>query len=232
VAIFFVEENRMLFEKDYDLFMQDHLKHQSGESKRRLKEGHGHAEKLFLEKVWWPSFGNFLHLHPEFEVQDFKDGYRFLDFAYILPSFRACFEIDGYGPHWRDANRRQFADHLTRQNHLIIDGWKVIRFAYDEVNERPRHCQQIIQQLMGRWLGEMKASEYLTSDEKEIMRLAARTAKPITPGEASAKLKICRKTAQKLLHQLAEKHIFNKIGGSVRTRAFQLNPNKWNDDIL
>lgn len=31
-------------------------------------EGHNHAERLFLEKVWWPAFENFLHLYPEYEI--------------------------------------------------------------------------------------------------------------------------------------------------------------------
>jgi very-short-patch-repair endonuclease len=220
----------MLFKNAYELFMQEHLKARTGEAKRRLKEGHKHAEKLFLDKVWWPAFGSFIHLHPEFEVQDFKDGHRFLDFAYIRPTFRACFEIDGYGPHLRDVDRRQFADQLNRQNHLIIDGWKVIRFAYDEINERPRHCQQTIQQLMGRWLGETKISVAMTSDEKEIIRLATRVMESITPGEVSAQLGIGRRKAQRLLHQLADKQILSKSGGgSARIRSYQLNSNRVDD---
>jgi hypothetical protein len=215
----------MSFESAYRSFVDEQLKDREGESKRRLMKGSGHAEKLFLEKVWWPSFGNFHYLYPEFEVLDFKDGYRYLDFAYIRANFRACFEIDGYGSHWRDTDRRQFADHLYRQNHLIIDGWRVIRFSYDDVLEHPRRCQQMIQQLIGRWLGEVETKVELTYVEREIFRMAVKSMKPITPGEVGTHLGVCSRTAQKLLRQLLDKQVFSKVGeSSRRIRAYQLNP--------
>jgi predicted DNA-binding protein (UPF0251 family) len=217
----------MVFDEAYDQFILYHLKHRKGEAKRRIKEGLGHAEKLFLEHVWWPAIGNFNQLYPEFEIQDFQDGFRYLDFAFIRESFRICFEIDGFGPHSRDANRKQFADHLLRQNHLIIDDWKVIRFAYDDVYERPRRCQQIIQQMMGHWFGDTKPKVTLTSDEKEIIRLAKQKEKPITPSEVSIQLGVCRRTAQKLLHQLLTKQLFTAAGdGSKRIRSYRLRPTR------
>lgn len=63
--------------------MQLQLQTRSGESQRRLQDGHGHAEKLFLEQVWWPAVGRFDFLHAEYPISDFKDGDRYLDFAYI-----------------------------------------------------------------------------------------------------------------------------------------------------
>ncbi|MEF3304851.1 hypothetical protein [Paenibacillus sp. GYB003] len=140
----------MTFESEYEAFLLRHAKMGPSERLRRLQEGHGHAEKLFLQHVWWPAIGHFDHLHPEYEVHDIKDGTRFLDFAYIRTPYKVCFEIDGYGPHSRDASRRQFADNLLRQNHLVIAGRKVIRFAYDDIQEKPRRCQQ----LLGKWFGD------------------------------------------------------------------------------
>ena len=77
-----------------------------------------------------------------------------MDFAYIRPAIQICFEIDGYGPHLKNISRWQFSDNLERQNQLVIDGWTVIRFSYDQVKEKPRRCQQIVQQVIGRWLGD------------------------------------------------------------------------------
>ncbi|MNZ35745.1 hypothetical protein D3C78_531490 [compost metagenome] len=68
------------FEEEYTRFIEQHLKLRVGESARRLQAGHGHAEKLFLENVWWLAIGHFEHLHPEYEVMDYKDGFRYLDF--------------------------------------------------------------------------------------------------------------------------------------------------------
>jgi hypothetical protein len=39
-----------------------------------LERGHAHGEKLFLQNVWWPMFSHFDHLHPEYEVLDWR-GY-------------------------------------------------------------------------------------------------------------------------------------------------------------
>jgi hypothetical protein len=180
----------MSFEQAYEEFIGSYLRKRKGERRRRLKEGHDHAEKLFLKQVWWPAFGQFAYLHPEFEVFDFKDGSRFLDFAYVRPFFKAAIEIDGYGPHWREMSRRQFSDQLVRQNHLVIDGWQVIRFSYDDVNEKPRVCQQTLQQLMGRWLGEEKSTEPAECMEKEIARLALRLCRPLTPHDVCEHLGI------------------------------------------
>ena len=138
----------MGFEEEYQSFMDSHLQARTGERLRRLQEGHNHVEMLFLKQVWWPSFNHFQYLHPEYEVNDFKDGNRYLDFAYIRPAIKICFEIDGYGPHLRNITRWQFSDSLERQNQLVIDGWTVIRFSYDQVKEKPRRCQQIVQQVM------------------------------------------------------------------------------------
>jgi hypothetical protein len=95
----------MACEEACELFIRQHLKLRKGEAKRRLQDGHGHAEQMILRQVWWPAFGHFDYLYPEYEIQDYLDGFRYLDFTYIKTSFRACFEIDGYGPHWRDVNR-------------------------------------------------------------------------------------------------------------------------------
>jgi hypothetical protein len=73
------------FEEEYEKFVHYHLKQRKGERMRRLKEGHGYAEKLFAERVWWPAFEKFRDLHPEYEVFDFKDGHRYLDYAFIRP---------------------------------------------------------------------------------------------------------------------------------------------------
>jgi very-short-patch-repair endonuclease len=139
------------FEKEYAAFMQKHHKIRKGERARRLLEGHRHAEKLFLEQVWWPAFGHFENLHPEYEVSDFRDGNRYIDFAYIKHSLRVAIEIDGFGPHAAQISRNQFSDHRIRQNHLTIDGWRILRFSYDDVSDKPRMCEQMLQQFMGRW---------------------------------------------------------------------------------
>ncbi|WP_282941404.1 DNA-binding response regulator [Paenibacillus sp. RC67] len=165
----------MSFHSAYQEMIKRHEQKRTGERLRRLNERHGHAERMFMEHVWWPAFRDFENLHPEYEVQDFRDGVRFLDFAYVRGPLRLAIEIDGFGPHYQKMSRTQFSDQWIRQNHLIIDGWKVLRFSYDDVNDRPRMCAQLLQQFMGIWVTrKIEKAGLLTIEEKEIIRMAVR----------------------------------------------------------
>ncbi|MGO4110128.1 hypothetical protein [Paenibacillus sp. YAF4_2] len=93
-----------------------------------------------MQKVWFPAFSQFDCLHPEYEIVDFRDGKRYLDFAYIRSPLRLAIEIDGYNSHAAGISRWQFSDHLVRQNHLVIDEWNVLCFSYDYVKDKPRMC--------------------------------------------------------------------------------------------
>jgi hypothetical protein len=53
------------FEDCYREFLAFHEQNRSGERRGRLVRGHGFAEKLLLQNVWWPVFGTFRNLHPE-----------------------------------------------------------------------------------------------------------------------------------------------------------------------
>ncbi|WAH36952.1 PDDEXK family nuclease [Alicyclobacillus dauci] len=148
----------MSFDRAYKSFIKSHLRHRNGARKARIESGLHHAEKMLLENVWWPAFHQFDSLYPEYEVQDFKGGYRYIDFAYIQQQFRVAIEIDGIGPHLKGISQSQFSDHYQRQNHLVIDGWHILRFTYSDVRHRPRICQQNIQQLLGRLTGSSTVS--------------------------------------------------------------------------
>nr|WP_251025929.1 BlaI/MecI/CopY family transcriptional regulator [Bacillus sp. ISL-47] len=202
--------------------MNAHLQARAGERLRRLQEGHSQAERMFLKQVWWPLFYHFRYLHPEYEVNDFKDGKRYLDFAYIRPAIRICFEIDGYGPHLKNISRWQFSDSLERQNQLVIDGWTVIRFSYDQVKEKPRRSQQIVQQVIGRWLGDELDQTSLSFVEKEVLRLAIRKREAIFPLEVQKYLKLSDKTVKKVLSQLVDKNMLIPATGTMRIRSYRL----------
>ncbi|MGG4165906.1 DNA-binding response regulator [Rossellomorea vietnamensis] len=212
----------MGFEEDYQAFLNIHIQERNGERLRRLQEGHNQAEILFLKQVWWPSFFHFQYLHPEYEIDDFKDGKRYLDFAYIRPAIRICFEVDGYGPHLKNISRWQFSDSLERQNQLVMDGWTVIRFSYDQVKEKPRRCQQVVQQVIGRWLGYELDQTTLSYAEKEVLRLAIQKGKTISPKEVEKYMKISDKTVKKLLSQLVEKKMLIPSSGIKRIRSYRL----------
>lgn len=216
----------MDFSEAYDEFLAGHCKRRSGERLRRLERGHGHAEKRFLVAVWWATFRQFSHLHPEYEIHDYRDGYRYLDFAYIQPHLRIAIEIDGLGPHWRNISSWQFDDHCQRQNHLVIDGWYVLRFTYNQINEQPRLCQQAIQQMLGRWLNSATSLSQLTIFERETVRLAAKSILPITPKDVCLQLDIGSDYAQRLMRGLARKQWLQPASGSVRIRSYNLHDSR------
>ncbi len=199
----------MDFETAYMQFMAKHKKARQGESLRRLTEGHGHGEKLLLENVWWPAFQNFDNLYPEYEVSDFKDGSRYLDYAFIVDFVMLDIEFDGFNSHAKDISRTKFSDNLMRQNHLILDGWKILRFSYDDVADRPRMCQQILQQFMGRWVNGKKADQIasLSAEERDILRLAFRRSQKLYVMDVCHCLGIGDKKARKLLHGLLDKSL-------------------------
>lgn len=215
------------FEDAYETFINAHVKSRSGPGEKRIKEGLEHAEKLFLKNVWWPAFHHFHALHPEYQIHDFKDEHRYIDFAFIQPKFRIAIEIDGIGSHWREITQDQFCDHCQRQNHLIIDGWRVLRFAYKDVHERPRLCQQAVQQLIGRLTNDSGGiPKTLKVMDREILRLALGTDRPITARDVTDRVQVGRKAATQHLKSLADKGWLEPASGSIRTRSYRIHPSR------
>ncbi|MFB9328821.1 DNA-binding response regulator [Paenibacillus aurantiacus] len=210
------------FKIAFEEWLARHRIQRKGEGRNRIVNGLGHAENLFLEKVWWPAFGQLAGLHPEYEIRDFRDGSRFIDFAYIRGGMRIGIEIDGYGPHWRDLSRWQFADHLMRQNQLVIDGWLVIRFAFDDVCEKPRRCQQALQQLFGKWGSEQEEEALLNSYERDVLRLALQQ-EQISVRMASEYLRVTTVQARRLLRMLKDKRLIVPVNqNSRRVRYYKM----------
>lgn len=216
------------FQIAYDAFIAAHLAKREGNRLRRLKEGLGFAESSFLRYIWWKLFENFTDLHPEYEVKDFRDGTRFLDFAFLRHTLKLAIEIDGYGPHYNDLSRVQFSDQLIRQNHLVLDGWKVLRFSFDDVKNRPRMCEQIIQQLIGKYFADLYIqTNSLTFMEKEIIRLANTLERPIKPLDVQNLLHFGQGKAQRILKDMSAKEFLMPAGqGTSRIRSYSLNQAK------
>src|SRR5690606_19843686 len=123
------------FEQAHAAWLADHLRRRTGERRNRLERGHAHAEKLFARNVWWELKGSFDHLHPEYEVSDWRGRPYFADFCYKLGRQKLLIEIKGYAPHVRDQDRRGFSMELNRETFLTGIGYTVISFSYDDVSE-------------------------------------------------------------------------------------------------
>jgi len=213
------------FETHYSAWMKKQIDASEGERRRRLRE-HGYLERKLLQNVWWPAVGSFEYLHAEYEIADFKDGARFLDFAYILMPHKICLEADGFGPHARHTDRYKFSDDLMRQNHLVIDDWRVLRFSSDDIEHHPRKCQQIVLQLLGRLFGGGDPYVGLPVMKREILRYAACSADPVRPAEIVKLLGVGDKYARKLLRELTVDGYLEPVNGSRRIRSYRLNRSK------
>ncbi|REE70512.1 hypothetical protein A8990_13067 [Paenibacillus taihuensis] len=222
------------FEHAYARMMESAVMSSSQERKRRIVE-HDQAEKLFLQNVWWPAVGSLEDLHPEFEVQDLKGMARFADYAY-LPSlpFRLLIEIDGFGPHWRDVTRWRFADDLQRQNHLLIDGWYLLRFAYDDLAEKPRRCQQTLLMAIAKWGGITRGIAHnLDVYERALLHLMQQHWGEITPTAAAEKLAICKRRATIGLQSLVRRGVLNAIVSSKgRNMRYKMSSSNWNSSLI
>ncbi|WP_127580136.1 DNA-binding response regulator [Paenibacillus koleovorans] len=216
------------FEHAHKEWMDLHLKQRKGEAKRKLKSGHGYAEQEFLKRVWWPAFGTLNFLHPEYEVIDYFDGKRYIDFTYIRSGVKISIEVDPFGKHYDKMDRRQYSNQWVRHMHLVNDRWTIIRISLDDVKERPRLWQQLFQQLMGLLFGEgdlLTATTELTALERDIIRLAMRIERPIKLADVQLTIQRGYDMARKYLRQLEEKEWLLPQGrGKQRTHFWRLNP--------
>ncbi|MFC5407432.1 hypothetical protein [Cohnella soli] len=134
---------------------------------------------------------------------------------------------DGFDSHARKISLTGFDDDRIRQNHLVIDGWKVLRYTHNMVKERPRLCQQMLQQFIGtvygkRGLGEQTRGR-LSSEEKDIVRLALQLRRPVAPIDVRRLLDVESQKARRLLRGLLAKGTFVAAGnGQRRVHAYRL----------
>ncbi len=159
------------FDQQYELWMHTNILNER--NPRRLEilhKGLGHGTVEFLRSVWFPAIGNFNDLHPEWEVRDFSNGYRYLDLAYMPGGARGGIEIQGYGPHARDLDVRRFKDLCRRHCLLALDGWTFLPIAYPSIVDEPKQCQQLILSFVGR---------FVASDVPASFKLAGGRSRPI-----------------------------------------------------
>lgn len=210
------------FDQQYELWIHSNILNEK--NSRRLEilhRGLGHGTIEFLRSVWFPAIGNFNHLHPEWEVRDFSNGYRYLDLAYMPGDARGGIEIQGYGPHARDLDVRRFKDLCRRHCLLALDGWTFLPIAYPSIVDEPKQCQQLILSFVGRFVAsDVPAS--LSWLEAEAVRYARRLLRPITPSELANHLRVSNRHTRRLLHKLVELQILDIASGKQRARTYKL----------
>lgn len=88
------------------------------------------------------------HFKGQYTVK-VDSGYRHIDFAVDCSGKSpVAIEIDGYGYHVTNLDRKQFSNQLKRQNELSIAGWRIIRFSYDQVVGNPAECRWVVDNML------------------------------------------------------------------------------------
>lgn len=213
----------MGFETMHEQWLKSHLKRRSGERKNRLQRGHGHGERLFLQQVWWPLFGHFDHLHPEYEASDWRGQPYFVDFAWIRGQCRFAFEIKGYGPHVQQTDRLRYRRELNRETFLQTLGFRVVSIPYDDLEESPEMTKFLLKTLLAPYITAKERGNYARV-EREVIRLALLTGRPIRPIDIARELSINRRTAVKTLKQLCSK---GKLRPIVRGASGRISRYEW-----
>lgn len=210
------------FNETYEEWLQSNIAEEKNKRRRELLEkGLGHGTVEFLRRIWFPLFGNFNNVYPEWEIRDFNNNYRYLDLAYRHGNSKGCIEIQGYGPHARDLDVRRFKDLCWRHSLLSLEGWTILPIAYLSIRDEPKQVQQLVLALIGKFTSTDTPTE-LNHSESEIVRYARRIPRPITPQEIALHLKISDRHARGLLHQLVSKQILTVASGNKRARSFKL----------
>lgn len=160
------------FTEAHSAFVQHHLDRRSGERRGRLERGHGYAEMLFAEKVWWPLKGHFNHLHPEYEVLDWRGRPYFADYLYAPEYWKLIIEIKGFGEHVTSMDRKKYCSELNRETFLYGMGFHVVSIAYDDVAHRPELCIFLLRTVLSRFESANSTVERIQFADNEIFRLA------------------------------------------------------------
>ncbi|WP_309118722.1 DNA-binding response regulator [Paenibacillus sp.] len=202
------------FDSEHEAWFDAALRGKTRKAREALERGHGHGERQFLRNVWWPAFGSFEHLHPQYEVRNFEGRAIRLDFAFLRPPFRICIAVD---------EGSRVSESEPRAERLSADFWVVLRFTLEDVLQDPLRCQRTLIEAFGRMFRDRTTDpNRLSPGEKEILRLAARSVRPTRPSDVMHALQVSDKTARSLLKSLVDKRLLRPAGaGSRRIRAYE-----------
>lgn len=205
----------MMVEEAHSIFLESHLRKRTGERRGRLERGHREAERQFCQKVWWPLRGSFDDLHPEYEVLDWRGQSYFCDFAYLTPAVKLIVEIKGFGPHVRDMDRQKYSYELNRETFLSAMGYQVVSFSYDDVAQHPELCMTLLRMVLSRYQSDPSPADLTSLQEREIIRLAIRLARPLRPIDVETHLRMNHRTAVRIMKAMCSKGLFESATGAA-----------------
>lgn len=119
--------------------------------------GRSGAEDLFIKlfyEVFGPEKAEYLLL--QYPFVDIYGNYRFIDFALQYEKGRIAIEIDGEVFHDpRRISADKYHDDLLKQNSMVYRGWRVYRWTYRQLKNKP----DLVKEQMVEFLGEHRGKK-------------------------------------------------------------------------
>lgn len=106
-------------------------------------------ESDFVKDIFFPYVGErgLDYLKTQTSIEDSYFKKRRLDFTLDTKKYKYVIEIDGYTYHAEGApcvSPDYFDALLMKQNDLILSGWKLIRFSYNQIKNDPALCIDVL----------------------------------------------------------------------------------------
>lgn len=214
----------MSYAIEHEKWLKSHLKKRKDSRLDALKRGHGFGNKLFAEKIWWCLFGHFKNLHPEYEVLDWRGFPFYADFMWTIGALRIIFEIQDYGSHVQNLERKGHRRELNRGLFMQSLQYTVVYISLDELKENPELVLSMIRTILSPYLGitDNKVSTF-SKLEKNLMLYGARHNRILHPVDAALTLDITAKTVIKYMKCLVQKGKYRAIssGKSGRVHRYE-----------
>lgn len=225
----------MGFAEEHHKWLEYHKKRRTGERLDRLERGHRHGEQMFVERVWWPVFGNLNDLHPEYEVADWRGMPYFVDFVWKPGQLKFAIEVKGYGPHVTKTDRTRYRQELNRETYLQIAGYRIVAVPYDDLEAAPELTISLLKALLTPCLLKNMAEEgrEFTRVERDILRIASRKNRLLRPVDLVNELGIDPRTVKKHINALCEKGKLKPVLAQGRNRVcrYELVPSLMDSEL-
>lgn len=167
--------------------------------------------------------GHFAGLHPEYEVKDWRGRSYYVDFIWILGSLRIVFEIMDYGTHGTD--RSKYRMDLNRGLFLQSQDYYVISISLDEMKENSPFVLAMVRSILAPYLAAdvMNGTfhRHYQKIERQLMRLAIRHNRIISPAKAAKELEIHKQTVIKYCRNLVERGKLRAIPSGAAGKIYK-----------
>lgn len=127
-------------------------------------------------------------------------------------------------------DREKFNYALNRDSFLTGMGWKMLHFAFDDIQRRPDVCRMLLQLSVGPLLigsphlqikNERIGSILLSPFQKEVLKFAWRLGRPIKPRDVMQQYNLSFRPARELLLGLVDRSLLTPRTNGKQIRGYE-----------